>query len=434
MIGVVDQLSCPSAVQRPLRIWLFNPYGPLPDEGWREYSYVTIGSALAAAGHDVTWWTSNFSHHFKTYRSESWEDRRLASGLTIRLVPTPGYRRNIGLGRFIRDGVFGWRAWRSAASMAPPDVILTSEPATMGGFAGARLARKTNAALIYDQMDLWPELMVQVLPKALRPLGHLLFWPVYRCRRAIFRRLDGAMALARPYLTSITDEIAAAKHPPTLVVYNGIDVPAFRSLMEQSLPEELAPLFDRPGLKAIFAGSLGPSYDIGPMIEAARALDAAMSGITIYIAGDGPERKRVEEAAATCDALVYLGKLRPDVLPRVYARCDIGLSCYSASSNVEMCDKFYDYTAAGLVVVNSLNGEVRDWIANEGLGLQYQAGDTSSLIQAMNRIAEDSEQTKAWRTSSWEIGMMFDKNLQHAHLADWIQDIAQSRWRTVSKI
>ncbi|ODP39097.1 glycosyltransferase family 4 protein [Sphingomonas turrisvirgatae] len=424
---MTDRSSPPPVERRPLRIWLFNPYGPLPDEGWREYSYVTIGSALAEAGHDVTWWTSNFSHHFKTFRSEGWEDRQLPSGLTVRLVPTPGYRRNIGPGRFIRDGVFGWRAWRRAAELPPPDVILTSEPATMGGLAGPRLAKQTGAALIYDQMDLWPELMVQVLPRFLQPLGHLAFWPVYACRRAIFRRLDGAMALARPYLTSITDEIPADRQPPTLVVYNGIDVPAFRAVMKQPLPADLAARFDRPGPKAIFAGSLGPSYDVGPMIEAARALRG--SGITLYIAGDGPERSRVEEAAATSDTLVYLGKLAPDMLPRVYAQCDIGLSCYSASSNVEMCDKFYDYTAAGLIVVNSLGGEVRDWIERASLGLQYRAGDAASLASALETITTSPDKAAAWRAASWKIGTTFDKDVQHRPLAGWIEAIAATRRR-----
>ena len=406
-----------------LRIWLFNPYGPLPDEGWREYSYVTIGSALAAAGHDVIWWTSNFSHHFKTFRSDDWEDRVLPSGLTLRLVPTPGYQRNISLGRFWRDIVFGWRAYKRARTLPPPDVVFTSEPATMGGLAGVRLATKTGATLFYDQMDLWPELMVQSLPSRWRSVGHLLFEPVYRIRRAIFARLDGAMALAKPYLASILDELPSNRSIPSLVVYNGIDVPAFRKIMQQSLPDEIAPAFDRSGLKAIFAGSLGPSYDIEPMIYAAFAMERSGSSTTIYIAGDGPERSKVEKAAARCANLVYLGKLAPDMLPRVYARCDVGLSCYSASSNVEMCDKFYDYTAAGLIVVNSLQGEVCDWIKSAALGLQYHAGDAASLTDALVTVEQYPDRAARWRQASWEIGMKFDKDTQHARLAPWIEKV-----------
>jgi glycosyltransferase involved in cell wall biosynthesis len=410
-----------------LRIWLFNPYGPLPDEGWREYSYVTIGSALAAAGHEVVWWTSNFSHHFKTFRSDGWEDRALPSGLTIRLVPTPGYRRNIGLGRLARDLLFGLRAYRRAAKLERPDLVLTSEPATMVGFAGVRLAAKTRAALLYDQMDLWPELIVQALPKRLQPVGNRLFWPVYRYRRSMFRKLDGAMALARPYLDSVVENLPTDRSIPTLVVYNGIDVPAFRALMQRPLPADVAAPLDRPGLKAIFAGSLGPSYDIDAMIDTARALARSNRRITIYVAGDGPGRPRLQEAAGDCPSLVYLGKISPEILPGVYARCDIGLACYSENSNVEMCDKFYDYSAAGLAIVNSLGGEVREWIERADLGLQYRAGNADSLTETLMQMAADERRMGVWRANSGEIAATFDKTAQHARLSNWVESVVSGR-------
>lgn len=413
------------AGNKPLRIWLFNPYGPVPGEGWRDYSYVTIGSVLAAAGHEVTWWTSNFSHHSKSFRSKGWEERRLPSGLTLRLVPTNGYRSNVGAGRFLRDAMFGVRAYWRGLKLPRPDVIITSEPATMFGYAGSRLATKTGAALIYDQMDLWPEFLIQMLPTRARRLGEILFWPVFNLRRQMFRRLDGAMALARPYLCSVTKELQG-RSIPELVVYNGIDVAAFRRVMQEPLPATLQPHMERHGLRAIFAGSLGNSYDIEAMIGAAELLSASKSDTTIFIAGDGPQRERVETASTHCPNLVYLGKLSPDVLPRVYAHCHVGLACYSAGSNVEMCDKFYDYTAAGLAIVNSLKGEVCDWITEAELGLQYDAGSAVSLANALIAIGADANSTRAAQAASWNIGMRFDRTLQHAQLPAWVGCVARA--------
>lgn len=414
---------------RQLRIWLFNPYGPLPDEGWRDYSYVAIGGALAEAGHHVTWWTSNFSHHFKRFRSEGWEERQLGTGMRIRLVPSPGYRSNIGVGRLVRDLVYGLRAYRAALREPPADVIITSEPATMAGYAGARLARKTNAALIYDQMDLWPELMVDMLPRALRQFGHALFFPIYRLRSRLFGRLDGAMALAKPYLDSILRELPAQRSIPQLIVYNGIDVPAFRSAMGSVLPPHLRGHFRRAGLKAIFAGSLGPSYDIDGMVRAAELLASRRSMTTIFIAGDGPRRREVESAATQCTNLVYLGTLDPAVLPSVYAQCDVGLAAYSARSNVEMCDKFYDYTAAGLVIVNSLCGEVKDWVVGAGLGFQYAPGNATELADRLDGIAADAASTARYKAASWDIGMHFDRAAQHAIIPDWVRTVLDSAGR-----
>jgi hypothetical protein len=39
-------------------IWLFNPYGPIPGEAWRDYRFTMIAETLAAEGHHVIWWTA----------------------------------------------------------------------------------------------------------------------------------------------------------------------------------------------------------------------------------------------------------------------------------------------------------------------------------------------------------------------------------------
>ena len=54
-----------------MKIWLLNPYGPLPDEGWRKYRNILLGEELASTGNEVTWFASRFSHHFKSFRKGS---------------------------------------------------------------------------------------------------------------------------------------------------------------------------------------------------------------------------------------------------------------------------------------------------------------------------------------------------------------------------
>ena len=57
-----------------MKIYLSNPYGTIPGENWREYRFFLLATSLAEKGHDVVWFTSTFSHHFKIQRSDtSWE-------------------------------------------------------------------------------------------------------------------------------------------------------------------------------------------------------------------------------------------------------------------------------------------------------------------------------------------------------------------------
>lgn len=406
-----------------MKIWLINPYGPIPGEGWRDYSFTMFGKTLAAAGHHVTWWTSNFSHHFKTYRSRGWEDRQVSPNFTIRLVPTSSYRKNIGLGRITRDIVFAVRTTSRGKKEPRPDCILYYESPLTFGYAAPALAKYHGTTLIYDQMDLWPELIVKSAPTLLQPALNVLFSPVYANRRRVFNTLDGAIALAKPYLESVLDEIYNSDSVPNALIYNGIDVQSFRTAMHQKTID-----LEKPPMQkwVIFAGSLGPSYDIKNLIYAAEKLITLDPNVIVLIAGDGPLKNEVKSAASKLTNLRYLGKLPPHELAQVYRHCDIGLCAYTSTSNVEMPDKFYDYTAAGLAILNSLQGEVAQWISNHQIGVTYDPNINDDLAMQLHRITADATLLEEMKSRSYQLGAYFDMKSQSKNLANFLEKTVQN--------
>ena len=410
-----------------MKVWLINPYGPLPSEAWRSYCFAQIAEVLTSEGHEVIWWTSNFAHHFKKFRSEGWDDVEAWQGFRIRLVPTTGYRRNIGLGRLVRDFVFAIRTYRRGRTEPKPDLIIHSESPLTFGFAGQRLADLHGCPSIYHQMDLWPELIVNTAPRFLRSALQLAFWPVYAVRRRTYRRLSAATALAQSYLDAVLREAPELKSKPSAVIYNGIDVEAFRAKMDEvGVYASRFPKKNRGELWAVFAGSLGPSYDIGVICEVARHLAALSSKIYLVIAGDGPLRQLVESTSKGEMGqanLHYVGQLSPSELAGLYAQCDVGLCAYSASSNVEMPDKIYDYTAAGLPVLVSLQGEVADIVTRNGVGYCYHGGSAKDLLRKLHAITADADVMRAMSEASRGLGMQFDKNLQYGKFIDVITQI-----------
>ena len=405
-----------------MNIWLINPYGPVPSEAWRTYCFTHIAEVLAAEGHQVIWWTSNFSHHFKKFRSDGWSDIEVSNGFRIRFVPTTGYRRNIGIGRVLRDAVFAFLTYRRGRSEPSPDLIIYSESPLTFGYAGQQLADYHGCPVIYHQMDLWPELIVESAPTGLRSVLKAALWPVYAIRKRTYWRLSAATALAKPYLDAVFDVAPVMRQKPCEVIYNGIDVKALRRKMQASdVPASRFPLKKAGDVWAVFAGSLGPSYDIGVMCDVARSLAAMGSNICIVIAGDGPLRSKVQttETGKSGPAnLIYLGQLSPAELAKLYSLCDIGLCAYSSSSNVEMPDKIYDYTAAGLPVLVSLRGEVARIVARERIGFSYEAGSAADLLSKLLEISSDSEAIVQMSKASSRIGMQFDKNVQYKKFVD----------------
>jgi glycosyltransferase involved in cell wall biosynthesis len=405
-----------------MKIWLINPYGPIPSEAWRTYCFPLLAEVLTNEGHEVIWWTSNFAHHFKKFRSEGWADIEVSKGFRIRLVPTTGYHQNIGIGRVFRDAQFALRTYLRGRSEPRPDLIIYSESPLTFGYAGQRLADHHGCPAIYHQMDLWPELIVESAPTGLRSVLKAALWPVYAIRKRTYCRLSAATALAKPYLEAVFDVAPVMRDKPCAVVYNGIDVEAFRRKMEaRDGPSSRFPKKKSGEVWAVFAGSLGPSYDIGVMCDVAGSLAAMGSNIFIVIAGDGPLRtlvKSTEQGKLGPANLIYAGQLSPEELTALYSRCDIGLCAYSASSNVEMPDKIYDYTAAGLPVLVSLRGEVANIVATENIGFSYEAGSAVDLLSKLLEISSDSEAMHLMSKASSRIGMQFDKNVQYKRFVD----------------
>lgn len=51
-------------MQNSKMIWLVNPYGPIDDEDWREYSFNQFGKYLSENGFHVNWWMAIFPAAF----------------------------------------------------------------------------------------------------------------------------------------------------------------------------------------------------------------------------------------------------------------------------------------------------------------------------------------------------------------------------------
>lgn len=408
-----------------MKIWLINPYGPIPGESWRDYSFAMMAEALEEAGHDVIWWTSNFSHHFKSFRSDGWQDRKISARTTIRLVPTTGYKKNVGIGRILRDFIFAFRTYRRGRQEVRPDCIVYSESPLTFGFAGQRLGEFHNSPVIFDQMDLWPELFEFAFPKFLRPIIKIILGPVYANRRRNYEKLNGIMALAKYYLEAafLVAPVLRTRH--NALVYNGIDVDLFRSDMLKH-SNEFKNMKDGK-IWAIFAGSLGPSYDIPTLINVAKNLQNRDSKLRIIIAGDGPYAKELKKFIAENgdERLFYLGKLSPKVLSGLYSNCDIALCAYSANSNVEMPDKIYDYTAAGLPIINSLLGEVSSVISSYEIGLKYNAGSSDDLLRALLLLETNGILRAKMAENSIKAGNVFDKKLQYKKFVSLVEHVAK---------
>lgn len=406
------------------KVWLVNPYGPIEGESWRDYSFNQFGKFLAENGYDVVWWTSNFAHHFKKYRSNGYKEIRVRDGFCIRLVPTSSYKKNFGIGRILKDFSFARNARKLFLESDKPDVIISAEnPLTMSKPTFS-YAKKKQIPVVVDQMDVWPEFIENSCGK-FKNIAHFFLLPVYRNRRKNYEQAAGYIALGSNYLEFARQVTTDGISKPSALVYNGVDIDKFQKHLSNSLTPEIQKKFDRAKGKihCIFAGTFGPSYDIDTILQCAKKFQESASEIDFIFAGSGSEEYKIIEAERTLENVVFLGSLLPEELIPIYGRCHIGLCAYSSKSNVDMPDKFYDYCAAGLVIINSLTGEVKNYIEKNKLGVNYYPSDANSLYDAILTAAQDEEHYAEMRKNVRKICWEFDANSQNKKLEELIRKI-----------
>lgn len=391
-------------------IWLINPYGPIPGEGWRDYRFTLAGRALARRGHRVTWWTAAFSHQSKEFRARGWETRAVGERFAIELVPTPSYTRNIGAGRLWFEFMFSRRLFQRAKSLPRPDMIIAADPPQFCGAAGRRLARHHGARLVIDCLDLWPELFVAAAPSPLRWIVAAAVTPLRVLRRRNLRAASLVIAVADTYRVVLDRE--GAQRAVTIPI--GVDVDAVASPPNRAVD-------DLNLLSLIYAGNLGEHYDLGTLLDAV----AAMPEVRLTIAGRGPAERRLRKQAQLTPNVTFAGAVDADDLPKVYAMANAAIAPYSAGSTVALPLKLYDYLAAGLPVITSLSGEAGNLLENARAGVRYVPGDAASLRAAI-RALEDPDHRGQMAAAALSLANRFDVHSLYEHYVAVVETLVST--------
>jgi glycosyltransferase involved in cell wall biosynthesis len=312
-----------------------------------------------------------------------------------------------------------------------PDVVMVSEPALFYGDAALRTVRRNGATLVLDTLDLWPEMFHIALPSRLQPYGRLIFAPLYSRRARTFARADGILAASRNY-RDLSKQLAPHL-PDALIqtVYFGVHLNEFRAAMlrDGPLPPELRTPREPNEIRLVFASTLGSNYDVQTILDTAVRLTNSDIPFRLYIAGTGPLESMIAERTRQTELhrVHFLGNPDADAMARIYAHCDIGISGYVAGSRVTMPIKAFHYCAAGLAVVNSLDGEFQDLLTSYGAGVRYRSGDAGSLADELIGYARNPARLASARAASLTLGTEFDVARGYPRAVELVERAASAR-------
>jgi glycosyltransferase involved in cell wall biosynthesis len=169
----------------------------------------------------------------------------------------------------------------------------------------------------------------------------------------------------------------------TLVLPNGVDLPAAASLPEQAQARATLGL-PLEGLLVASVARLNPVKRLDVLLQALALVEEAK----LVLVGDGPERGRLEALAESLgiSGRVHLAGYREDVWPWL-AACDV----FALSSEWEgMPNAVLEAMAAGLPVVATRVGGTPDVVVEGVTGYLVPSDDPLALARALKALIRDS--------------------------------------------
>lgn len=395
-----------------------------------------LAEELATRGHQVTWWASAFDHMSKRFMFEKDMDVQLRPNLVIKALKGMGYKENTSLRRYFDHALIARKFRNLARALPRPDLIVTSIPDHQLAYASVLLAKELRVPYVVDVRDQWPDIFLDLAPRAIRPLVKVALARDFFMLRTTLRDADAVLSMMSQLLAW---GLNRAGRPPTWkdrVFYLGAR--RARPGTSDSLSKTLVPTLDRlrTAFVVIFIGVFGKYYDPTIIANAARIVQERRNpaDIAYVIAGDGRFTAAVEDAARELENVILPGWLNQDEISALLEVSDVGVIPCSQSIDT-FPNKAFTYLSAGLPVISSAGGDLRRLIDEPGIGLYYEPGDVDGLATCILRLYEDAQLRARFAASAQRVfDEKLDSDIIYRQYADHLEHlVAGGQPRSVSE-
>ena len=293
-------------------------------------------------------------------------------------------------------------------------VFATTTPLT-AGIPGIFARWLRGKPFVFEVRDLWPE-----LPRAMGAIRNplvlggmsVLEWLSYRSAN----RLVGLS----PGIVEGIVRRGALRERVTMVP-NGCDLGIFGAEVAPWRPESV-----RPGdLMAVFAGTHGLANGLDALLDAAGELRRrGREDIKLLLIGQGKLKPTLQARAQRegLNNVVFHDPVNKSRLAGLMAASDLGLQIldnvpafyYGTSPN-----KFFDYIAAGLPVLNNYPGWLAELIQHHRCGFAVPPTNPKAFADALEQAAGDRSALKAMGARA---RVLAQHEFDYAVLSDrWVQ-------------
>lgn len=420
--------------------------------------FKVIADMLVHAGFDVDLITTSFQHWNKAQRSVD-DARYHNEAFRTVFIPEPGYKKNLDIRRIISHRICARNLKRyllggtntSAQSEAPGhaqgnvhdeapghehgnthnnphdahapyDLIYAEIPPNDVARACAEVAQTLHIPFVVDVNDLWPEAMR--LAFSVPVVSDMLFWPFARDARYVYRHIDACIGTSDEYAQRpARDRTQPYEHH---TVYVGNQRAKF-----DAAARENASLISKNEQEfwVTYAGTLGASYDVETLIDAAATLQTRVPLLRVKILGDGPERAALEAHAQSTHAPVdFLGYLDYQQMAAYLCASDVVVNSLKTHAAQSIVTKIGDYLASTSALINTgSSSEFREKVTRDGFGINVEAENVESLASAIQYLYEHpTERNEMARKGRLIAEEQFDQAHSYLTIVNLIKKLTHS--------
>ncbi|MDA8958846.1 glycosyltransferase family 4 protein [Akkermansiaceae bacterium] len=374
-----------------MKIWLITTGEPPPFHGDRPHRTGILSEMLCELGHKVTWWTTSFDHQKKKYLYKDHTEINVEKNFKLVFLhaATP-YYKNISLARIRNHQEISDIFEREARKKERPDIIFTSFPTIDLAFKSVKYGLANQIPVVVDVRDLWPDIFVDPFPLVLKPFVRLALCPYFLKTSYIFKNAHAITGVSQKYLNfglKYAKRVVSAKDKVFPLGYRSVD----GNLTNYDQNEFTQLKVCREQINILFVGTFGRTYDLSTIIKAAKYLEKSHPNVMFIFTGDGENMDLWKKESLSLSNIVFTGWVGKRELDYLSSISRVGLMAYAKGAPQGLPNKVFEYMAYGLPILSSLQGETKELLEKEKIGLTYNAGCHKDLLLKFSYLLDNQD-------------------------------------------
>ena len=360
-------------------IWIFQTGEPLHVDNFdsRPMRAINLANFLVKKKFKVVLWSSSFYHQKKIHRTKEFKSIKINSTLTVNLIPSLGYEKNVSIKRIIDHIILAINLHKilKKNELQTPNNLVIGFPPIETSLIFLRWALKNNVNTILDIKDRWPEVFIYPFPKYLRFFLRILLQPYFLILRYVINNSNHVTTISNGFrnwirlFDSSNDENKNHIIPltsPEVSINKSKYKKIFKWWNKNGLVEEKKTI--------CFVGSLSRAFDFKPIQSLIKYLSYKKIDINFVICGSGDESNEIKKMINKFDNVFFPGWVNVEQIKVLLDNSYCMLAPYKNLEDFKSSipNKIYDALSYGVPIVTSLEGEVKKLIDVHEIGVHYK--------------------------------------------------------------